>query len=116
MLTVPAINCKFRGALNGPTIYMLLYNLILYRNRVMPCVRQTTPIADNHIHRIVLLLLRCWRHSRCCCLLESACSRGGGNDEEAHFCFVLVMIMRDVKVVFFWRVLLSYTFLGGYGV
>ena len=75
MLKVPAINCKFRGAMNGPRVYMLLYNLILYRNRVMPCVRQTTPIADNHIHRIVLLLLRCWPS------LAQLAARGG-NDEE----------------------------------
>ena len=75
MLKVPAINCKFRGAMNGPRVYMLLYNLILYRNRVMPCVRQTTPIADNHIHRIVLLLLGCWPS------LALLAARGG-NDEE----------------------------------
>ena len=75
MLKVPAINCKFRGAMNDPRFYMLLYNLILYRNRVMPCVRQTTPIADNHIHRIVLLLLRCWPS------LAQLAARGG-NDEE----------------------------------
>ena len=42
----------------------------------MPCVRQTTPIADNHIHRVVLLLLY-WRHSLLqLLLLALAFSRG----------------------------------------